>query len=67
VRKLFAVLGASVLMMLGPAAPLAGAWRHHKQPPGHNKQQQQQQQQQQQTQSQEQCILVIGLLQPASC
>jgi len=42
-------------------------------PPGHCKtggnssQSQQQQQQQQQTQQQRQCILVVAVLQPASC
>ena len=69
VRKLIAVLGASAMFMLGPAAPLAGAWHGHKHPPhpGNNKQGQQQQQQQAQGQSQSQCILVLGLLMPATC
>lgn len=69
VRKLFAVMGASALFMLGPGAPLAGASHHLRNkpphPPGH--QGQGQQQQQQQGQSQSQCILVLGLLMPATC
>jgi hypothetical protein len=57
VRKLFAVLSASALLMLGPAASLAGASKNKKPHPGPNRQGQQQQQQQSQTQSQ--CLLVI--------
>ncbi len=69
-RKLFAVLSASALFMVGPAVPLAGASHHLRnrppnRPPNHQGQGQQQQQQQGQTQSQ--CILVLGLLMPATC
>ena len=74
-RKLFAVTSACALFMLGPAVPLAGASHHHlrnrppNRPPNHpgQKQGQQQQQQQAQGQSQSQCILVLGLLMPATC
>jgi len=60
-RKLLAVVFSSA-MFLAPAAAYANHGRHNG-----NKNRQTQQQQQQQTQSQRQCILVIAVLQPASC
>jgi hypothetical protein len=71
VRKLFAVLSASALLMVGPAAPFAGASHHlrmHNKGGNHN-QGQSQGQTQGQTQGQRQCILVLGILnsQPVGC
>jgi hypothetical protein len=68
VRKLFAVLSASALFMVAPAVPLAGASHHlRNRPPNRPPNHQGQGQQQQQGQSQSQCILVLGLLMPATC
>ena len=59
----------SAVLSLTTAVP---AFAHHKpghHPPGHNRggNTQTQTQQQTQTQEQHQCILVLGLLQPATC
>jgi len=75
-RKKLALLALTVALAV-PAGSFAGPpnFECPGGPPGHCKsggnsnhsQKQQQQQQQQQTQSQRQCIIVIGLLQPANC
>ena len=72
-RKKLAVFALAAALIV-PTASLADS---NKQcpggPPGHCKsgqgssQKQQQQQQQQQQQEQHQCIIVLGLLQPATC
>ena len=72
-RKKLALLALTVALAI-PAGAIAGPpnFECPGGPPGHCKSgngnhSQSQQQQQQQTQSQRQCIIVIGLLQPANC
>jgi hypothetical protein len=74
-RKKLAMLALTAALVV-PAGALAsppnfecpgGPPGHCKSGQGNHSQSQQQQQQQQQTQSQSQCILVIAVLQPATC
>lgn len=70
-RKKLAILALAIAAAI-PGASLASPNKECPGgPPGHCKtaggRGQQQQQQQQQEQSQRQCIIVIGLLQPANC